>query len=853
MVQHAWTAIVATMAIGAGATASELEAAREALRTGQYERCLKASRRAVAEGAYQTEWQALIVKSLLATGQYGKAAEDIDAVVRRSRPTVHVLKLAHTAYERNGQADQAELMLAVIYRIATTRRAEYMSSRDVVALGRALLLMGVEPRLVLDDFYERTLRKDPNCLGAYLAAGDLALSKQDFELAAEQYRKAKERFGDEPDVHCGMARAFYHSDRKVMLESLQAALHLNPRHTPALVLLAEHQIDGEDYDGAGRLLDRALAVNPWHPDAWAYRAVLAHLANEPNAVADSRANALKFWPDNPRVDYLIGRKLSQKYRFTEGAAYQRRALASDPNHLPAKIQLAQDLLRLGREDDGWTLADEVNRKDAYNVEAYNLVNLRDKLADFVTLAADGLVVRMDRAEAAVYGDRVMALLQEARSRLCEKYGIQLVEPVTVELFPNQQDFAVRTFGMPGGDGFLGVCFGDVITANSPRADRPSNWEATLWHEFCHVVTLNLTRNKMPRWLSEGISVYEELQRDPTWGQQMNPEYRRMILGGEMTPIGELSGAFLSPPSPLHLQFAYYESALAVDFFVQRAGFAALRTLLADLAEGTEINAAIAAHIGPLDEIEKEFEAFARNRAQALAPGIDWEQPERTQRDLSNADAVAKWLEAHPRSFAGLQMHANRLLAEERWDEAKAPLKKLISLYPEYVGEGNAYVALAEVHRRLDETDRELKALSELAERSADAVHAYNRLMELGVQEHDWERVRVNGLRYLAVYPMQGNVYQRLAKAFEALGRQADAIDAYRRLLLLDPGDPVEVNYRLARLLRDDDPAAAKRHLLDALADAPRFRQGHQLLLEMTATSAAASPEVSPPSAREAVQ
>ena len=56
----------------------------------------------------------------------------------------------------------------------------------------------------------------------------------------------------------------------------------------------------------------------------------------------------------------------------------------------------------------------------------------------------------------------------------------------------------------------------------------------------HVVTLELTHNKMPRWLSEGISVYEELQENPTWGQRMTPRYRQMILDGELTPVGELS-------------------------------------------------------------------------------------------------------------------------------------------------------------------------------------------------------------------------------------------------------------------------------------------------------------------------
>jgi hypothetical protein len=99
----------------------------------------------------------------------------------------------------------------------------------------------------------------------------------------------------------------------------------------------------------------------------------------------------------------------------------------------------------------------------------------------------------------------------------------------------------------------------VITANSPASQgaSPTCWEATLWHEFCHVVTLNKTNNKMPRWLSEGISVYEERQADKTWGQTINPKYREMLLGDDFVPISKLSGAF-SPPRAT-LTISYYES------------------------------------------------------------------------------------------------------------------------------------------------------------------------------------------------------------------------------------------------------------------------------------------------------
>jgi len=830
-----WTLAWIVLALGgtqAAWGASDTDACWEQLRVGQYEKCLGTAQKTIKDGAYSTQWRLLEIESLLALGRYKEAADRADAALRDSRTDIRLLALAHTAFQQNGQADQAARMLSMIYRIASYRRSEYLSSAEVVALGRSLLLLGAEPRVILENFYNVALRNDPNCREVYLAVGSLALAKQDYKLAADRYQEALKRFGDDPDVHYGLAQAFYHSDRKSMIAALDAALHVNPQHVPALVLLAEHQIDSEDRATADKSLARALTVNPWDPDAWAYQAVLAHLANDPNAYNSRRANALKFWPANPRVDYLIGRKLSQNYRFAEGAACQRRSLKSDPNYLPAKIQLAEDLLRLGDEQEGWTLANEVNKKDPYNVEAYNLVHLHDALSAFNTLSADGLLIKMDKREAAIYGDKVVELLKHAKSQLCEKYGFQPADPVTIELFPNQQDFAVRTFGMPGVEGFLGVCFGKVITANSPRASTSFNWQSMLWHEFCHVVTLSLTANKMPRWLSEGISVYEESQHNPLWGQQMSPQYRRMILDGELTPIGHLSAAFLSPKTPMHLQFAYYESALVVEFLVARSGIDSLKAILTDLAKGQEINAAIVQHAGPLDKIETEFEAFARKRAESLASGVDWEQPPREQLDPSDPEALAQWLSKHPNSFWALSLQARSLLAARQWEQAKAPLQKLISLYPQHVDKDNAYQLLAEAHRNLGETPQEVQVLSTLAGLSADAAAAYTRLMEIGMEQKNWAQVVDNGERYLTVYPMLSAAYGYLGRANEELGREEAAIQSYQHLLLLDPSDPVEVNYRLARLLRQRDPAAAKRHLLEALADAPRFREGHKLLLKM---------------------
>jgi tetratricopeptide (TPR) repeat protein len=540
--------------------------------------------------------------------------------------------------------------------------------------------------------------------------------------------------------------------------------------------------------------------------------------------------AMLWWPTNPEVDYLIGRKLSQKYRFREGADYQRRSLAFDGQYLPAKVQLSQDLLRLGEEDEGWRLAQEVFDTDGYNVVGHNLTTLRDHLQNFRTLTTDGFVVQMDPREADIYGEQVLNLLRRAKERLAAKYQVELKSNVLVEIFPEQQDFAIRTFGLPGGDGFLGVCFGNVITANSPasRGESPVSWESVLWHEFCHVVTLNKTNNKMPRWLSEGISVYEERLEDPTWGQSMTPTYRKMILEGDLTPVSELSGAFLNAPTGGQLQFAYYESSLVVEFLVERYGVETLNRILTDLGVGMPINESLSRYTGSLAALDQEFTDYARKLAESFGSGADWSEPDLPR--TASALEVGKWLLQNPDNYYGLHRLAGLLVDAEKWEEAKIPLKRMIELCP---SDAAAYEMLAQVHRKLDETEAELEILERWCASSSDATGAFLRLIELYTARQDWERVQRYGRRLLAVNPLLAAPHRALAQAAEARDDPQQAIASLRTTLLMSPLDQVDLHSRLARLLhKQGDLVAAKRHLLQALEEAPRFREAHHHLLEI---------------------
>ena len=122
---------------------------------------------------------------------------------------------------------------------------------------------------------------------------------------------------------------------------------------------------------------------------------------------------------------------------------------------------------------------------------------------------------------------------------------------------------------------------------------------------------------------------------------------------------------------------------------------------------------------------------------------------------------------------------------------------------------------------MGETDRERDVLEELASRSADALDAYARLMELASVAEDWAATLRNAQRVLAVNPLQTAVHRHVAAAADHLNDRPLAIEAYRALLLMDPVDPAQAHYRLALLLHQQgDQASARRHVLQALEEAP---------------------------------
>jgi tetratricopeptide (TPR) repeat protein len=817
------------------AAGAELTECRDMLIRGEYQACIRTAHEAIAAKRYGETWPVLKVKAQIATGQYEAALQAVEAGIKRYSWSVRLRWVGREAALKSGQLDLAETRLTEIADLVKRFSWRYTDAEELVILGEIDEMNGVDAREVLSNRYEKAQQRNRLSREPWLAIGELALDKNDAAFAAETFTAGLKQFPDDPDLHFGLARALAASNSPDATAAITAALMVNGQHISSLLFQIDRLISSEEYDKALELISRIRSVNPHQSEAWAYRAVVAHFTNDPRGEAAARDHALDRWSSNPRVDHIIGRKLSQHYRFKEGAAYQRRALSIDPKFVPARRQLAQDLLRLGDEAEGWQVVEQAHEQDAYNVQTFNLLELQDELSGFVTLEDGSFLLRMERIEAQLYGTEVLELLNRAKVTLSEKYGLTLKDRVTVEVFPNQDDFAVRTFGMPAVSGYLGVCFGKVITANSPasRRENPSNWEAVLWHEFCHVVTLELTRNRIPRWLSEGISVYEEVQAHATWGQKMDPRSRQHILEGALTPLGQLSSAFMNPKSGWHLNFAYFESAMAVDFLVQNYGLEAVRNVLDDLKAGLPINVALDRRCAALAQLEQNFDDFAKQQANALAPGLDWSKPELDVILAEDNDALEAWVREHPNNFVGLIALSTKQIEEAEWEAAEITLKRLISLYPGYEGGDNAYEKLARVYRELNRPSDERRTLEQFASISSEAVAANHRLIELQTADADWTELARTARRLQGVDPLLRTVHAAAAVAAERLDNPVSAVTSLERLLLLEPDDPAETHYRLAHALHSIGRLSeAKRHTLQAQEEAPRYRDAHRLLLQI---------------------
>jgi hypothetical protein len=304
---------------------------------------------------------------------------------------------------------------------------------------------------------------------------------------------------------------------------------------------------------------------------------------------------------------------------SEAVGLNRKAQADFSS---AGMQLGINLMRVG------DLEEEKALQQAFDGDPFNVRFNRwtcSTMDKFARLESEHFVFRMAKEDEPTLSRHAPRLAEEVYARLSERYGFKPAGPIQLEIFPDHEGFAVRTLGLPG-LGALGVCFGKVIAMDSPRARKSGsfNWGSTLWHEFAHVITLQMTRHNVPRWFSEGISVYEERRARPGWGDDLSAHFLRAYQEGKALKVSELNAGMMRPKFPEQIAFSYYQASLVCELIEEKFGFAKIKEALSLFAENLATEEVFRRALGwDMATLDREYGSLLDRRVRASAAHLDF--------------------------------------------------------------------------------------------------------------------------------------------------------------------------------------------------------------------------------------
>jgi tetratricopeptide (TPR) repeat protein len=786
----------------------------------------------------------------LNAGQYDQVEDLLQSV--NGEPSVVLRARAHIARGRYGDAEKLltglagtspagdaalELGLLQLYlgrRPQAVRTLEVVLTRgsddtpaDLIRLGRAARALGRFQDA--NGFLRNANALAPNDPVINTAWGELFLEKYNRSEALKSFQSALKARADYVPAQVGLAETTLEEDPPAAKSAIEAALKINPSYVPAHLLLAELALDNRERAEAQAALQKALAVNPNSLEARSLEAAIAFLEGRTSDFQSAVAGVLKLNPAYGDAYRVAGDHTARNYRFDEAVDLTRRALEVESTSTRAYADLGTHLLRTGDEPGARRALETAFKADPYNVLTFNQLAMLDTLDKFETIRDGDLVIRLHPDEVGVMREHVVQLARQSLDDLSKLHQFKPTGPILVEMFPKHDDFAVRTIGLPGFIGALGACFGRVVTLDSPRARPPGqfSWEATLWHEMAHVISLQMSNNRIPRWLSEGMSVFEERRARPEWGREMEVPFAQALEAGKLLKLRDIQEGFLDPRM---ISLVYHQSSLVVEHLIATYGEQAWWRLLRAYGKGLETDAAFKEAFNvTLDNVQVSFDAkldkdYADLRRALKTPTI----PEKATVEQLKALATA-----NPDSF-GVQMTLAQSLYEAGdMPAAIATLERASKLVPAANGQQNPNALIATIATKQGDNARAIRALEAVVKVDSSDVEAARRLAGLVAPLGDEARTAAAWERVAGLDPFD-------AQAQSAVGRYAlkqkdgpRAVRALRAALAAGPADKATAHVDLAEaFLMVRQYGDAKRETLAALEIAPSFERAQDLLLRI---------------------
>ena len=790
--------------------------ATRAFNAGQYDEVVNLLRTS-------TDARSLVLRARadIARGRYADAEKLLAPLAASSPGSDAALELGLLQQYLGRRQDALRTLQGVL------NRGDDDDASDLLRLALAARALGQFREA--NDYFRGATRMSPGDSAIETAWGELFLEKYDPSNAVQSFQAAVKADASYAPALTGLARATVDTNPAVAKQMADKALGINPSYVPAHLLVAELALDERKRDDARDALKKALAVNPNSLEARSLEGAVAMLEDRKADFDAAVADVLKINPVYGEVYRIAGDHLGRNYRFDEAVTLTRRAIELDRANTQAYANLGSHLLRTGDEPGARQALETAFKADPYDILTFNQLAMLDKVDKFETIRAGDLTVRLAPEESAVMRELVPALAQQALDELSKRYQFTPVGPILVEMFPVHDDFAVRTIGLPGFLGALGACFGRVVTLDSPRARPPGqfNWATTLWHEMAHVITLQMSNNRLPRWLSEGISMYEERRARPEWGRETEVSYVQALEAGRLLKLADLNDGFSDPRL---ISLTYYQASLVVEMLIDMYGEPALHRFIRAYGEGMETDQAIkAAFNTTIDRIQTAFDARMDKDYAALRRALRDIKVEGTP----TLEQLKELAEKNPDSFK-VQMELAQVLHENGdADAAIAALERAARLVPGATGSDNPNALIALIATEKGDTARAIRAYEELIKVDSTDVESARKLAALLAPAGDAKRTLLAYERVAELDPFD-------TQAASFVGTQAmqrkdtrRAIQAFRVALAGSPADRAGAHLDLAEAhFAAGQLADAKREAVAALEIAPSFERAQDLLLKI---------------------
>lgn len=804
---------------------------RAYLETGQYERAEKAVTQFLTIHPREGTLINLRGELYFTTGRYAQALTDFQKASEQARGVEAWRAKLNSGLVliTLGQEEDAEKVFRQFISLSDHQptRAE-----ELTLVARAITFL--EHYHEANDLSLEAIDADPTYVEAYLNAGELYIEKYNYAEAAEFFRDALKINPNSAPAHLGLAHSQRLSGGPEAEQAVARALEINPNFVQARTLNAQLLLEEEQFDEALAELDRALRVNPNSLEAHSLRAAVYYLQDRHDEFQAEVQRTLAINPRYGKLYHIVADAAIAHRRYPQAVTPARKAVELSPRLWTAYATLGITLLRLGQTVEGRAVLEKAFAGDPFNVWTKNTLDLLDSLRNYKETIGPHFIVKAAAKESDVVAPYALDLLEEAYHKLTARYRFAPRGPIIVELFPHHDDFAVRALGLPG-LGALGVCFGQVIAMDSPSARPPGrfNWGSTAWHELTHVITLQLTDYKIPRWFSEGLSVYEERRARPGWGDDWTLDFLKAYVDGRFLPIMELNRGFLRPTTPDQVPLAYFQASLVCEFIQERFGFETILKMLHLYKQNATTREVLNQALGwSPTEFDQAFRAYVDAQTTGYRRAVEFNLFNPKSSSITK-EALRLMLAKNPDSFFAHWQFGLIYQSEGESDRAIEHLSRAMALFPYYTGPANPYLALADLYAQRGKPREAAAVLEQLVNIDEENLEAHNRLAWLLVEQGEATRAKAILERCVYIHPFDAAWHQRAGEFYLQQGEPVRALRAFEVVVALDPPDKAEAYYNVARaLLAQGNRAEAKRAVLRALEIAPGFEKAQNLLLEI---------------------